>query len=93
MIKDNTTTNAYDSFGQELFTGDTVVCSIPRYIYGNSGTFILCKGIVESWTKKRINVRITEVQSNTDLSHLENWSTLRIGEIQQLKPDKIYKIK
>lgn len=92
MIKDNTETVAYDSFGNELVVGDRVVCSIPRYTYGNSGTFILCKGTIIEWTKKGVKVEITEVQTNTNIKYIENWASTMIGTIQQLKSDKIYKI-
>lgn len=92
MIKDNTTTNAYDSFWQVLNKGDLVICSIPRYTYG-ADTFILCKGIITGWTAKRIDVEIKEVQTNTDIRYIENWAGDVLGQTRRLKPDKIYKIK
>lgn len=91
MIKDNTRTVAYDSFENELTVGDRVVCAIPRYTYGSS-TFILCKGIVKGWTEKRIKVEISEVENNTDIEFIEDWASTKLGTIQTIKPDKIYKL-
>ena len=54
MIKNNTETVAYDSFGNELVVGDRVVCSIPRYSRSgnNNGVNILCRGTLVELTKK-----------------------------------------
>lgn len=94
MIKDNTETVAYDSFGNELVVGDRVVCSIPRYSRSgnNNGVNILCRGTVVELTRKGVKVEITDVQTNTNIKYIENFASHIIGTIQQLKSDKIYKI-
>lgn len=87
MIKDNTGTNAFDSFGQELFKGDIVLCSAIQ-----CGRIMLYKGKVISWTAKRVKVEITEPENNTDWNGSDWYLSGQIGTQQDFKPDKIYKI-
>ena len=87
MIKDNTGTNAYDSFGQDLYIDDTVLCALIT-----CGRIMLFKGTVIGWTKKKVKVRLTEPHNNTDWSGSDGWTTGRVGEELDFKPDKIYKI-
>lgn len=87
MIKDNTSTNAYDSFGQELYKDDQVLCSSIE-----CGRIMLYKGKVIDWTKKRVKIEITAAEDNTDWKGSSDYLEGRIGEVIEFKPDKIYKI-
>lgn len=87
MIKDNTSTNAYDSFGQELYNDDQVLCSSIE-----CGRIMLYKGKVIGWTKKRVRVEIIAAEDNTDFTGSLYYLEGKVGEIIEFKPDKIYKI-
>ena len=87
MIKDNTGTNAFDSFGQELYVNDVVICSLI-----DCGRIMLYKGRVLGWTNKRVTVEIIEAETNTDWTGSSAYLEGRVGSTLVFKPDKIYKI-
>ena len=87
MIKSNTSTCAYDSFGQELYKDDQVLCSSIE-----CGRIMLYKGKVIGWTEKRVKVEIIAAEDNTDWKGSAAYLEGKIGEVIEYKPDKIYKI-
>ena len=95
MIKDNSRSCAYDSFGNELFTGDYVSCVFLKVLgsWRNKYRAVLVKGKVINWTTKRIDIVIKEIANNTDT--VENLTELigaDIGDTVRVKPDKICKL-
>lgn len=88
MIKSNTSTCAYDSFGQELYKDDQVLCSSIE-----CGRIMLYKGKVTGWTAKRIDIEVQEITSNTDIQEdIVELIGTNIGDIVRVKPDRICKI-
>jgi hypothetical protein len=92
---DNTSTCAYDCFGNEILSGDLVSCVFLKVIgsWKNKHRVVIAKGEVIGWTAKRIDIRIQEITNNTDIQ--ENISELietSVGDIVRVKPDKICKL-
>lgn len=95
MIIDNTSTCAYDCFGNEIIKNDLVGCVFLKVLgsWRNKHRAIIAKGRVIGWTAKRIDVEIQEITSNTDIQ--ENISELiktSVGDIVRIKPDRVCKI-
>ena len=95
MIKSNTSTCAYDSFGQELYKDDLVGCVFIKVLgsWRNKHRAIIAKGKVIGWTAKRIDVEIQEITSNTDMQEdMNELVGAGIGDIVRVKPDKVCKL-
>ena len=95
MIKDNTSTCAYDCFGNEILSGDLVSCVFLKVLgsWRNKHRAIIAKAKVIGWTDKRIDVEIQEITSNTDIQEdIVELIGTNIGDIVRIKPDKVCKL-
>lgn len=95
MIIDNTSTCAYDCFGEELLVGDSVSYVFVKAIneWKNKIRTVIVKGKVIGWTAKRIDIEIQKIANNTDIQ--EDPATLiaaNVGDIVRVKPNRVSKI-
>ena len=94
-MKDNTSTCAYDCFGNEILKDDLVGCVFLKVLgsWRNKHRTIIAKGKVIGWTAKRIDVEIQEITSNTDIQEdIAELIIANVGDIVRVKPDRVCKL-
>lgn len=91
---DNTSTCAYDCFGNEILPGDLVSCVFLKVLgsWKNKHRVVMAKGKVIGWTAKRIDVEIQEITSNTVKEDMAELIKISVGDIVRVKPDRICKL-